>query len=160
MPDQITIGCKKESPFLTPLDTIERALGQWARVVNAYSAGGLTVPGDKITAISGMADHLRGELGLEYCAGLWRPRMEIQLAWFIKELQPSKSSRNDLAPSWSWASVNGAVEMQEAGYPEGYMISALVSVVNVVVDREAKPRPWRKGRRPVSCLRQPQPCER
>ncbi|KAH7139654.1 heterokaryon incompatibility protein-domain-containing protein, partial [Dactylonectria estremocensis] len=110
---QMRMGCKQGSHFLTASDSLDQGLGQWARIVNAYSACSLTQIGDKLIAVAGLAEHMRGEMGIEYCAGLWRSRMEIQLAWFVKDVQPGANARNELAPSWSWVSINGAVDMQQ-----------------------------------------------
>ncbi|KAH6889395.1 heterokaryon incompatibility protein-domain-containing protein [Thelonectria olida] len=119
-------------------ETVEKGLGQWARIVNAYSACGLTVLGDKLIAILGMAEHLRNELKIEYCAGLWRPKMEIQLAWYVKELSNERGPRNDIAPSWSWVSINGAVDLQQIDLYEGYDIEPLASVTEVNLCQEAR----------------------
>ncbi|KAH7020304.1 heterokaryon incompatibility protein-domain-containing protein [Ilyonectria destructans] len=133
---QMRVGCKQGSHFLTPPDSADQAISQWARIVNAYSACGLTQIGDKLIAISGVAEHLQNELGLEYCAGLWRPKMEIQLSWYVKELQHGKSARNELAPSWSWVSINGSVDTQQVDAYEGYDITPLAFVTEVSTRRE------------------------
>ncbi|KPM39532.1 hypothetical protein AK830_g7021 [Neonectria ditissima] len=132
------IGCKLGSTFLTPTDTVDKGLGKWARIVDTYSACGLTVLTDKLMAISGVADHLRNNFSLEYCVGLWRSRLEIQLAWYVREPQPGRSVRNDLAPSWSWASVNGSVDLQQIDLYEPYDIKPLVSIVDVDLKRQVE----------------------
>ncbi|KAF4978809.1 hypothetical protein FZEAL_4876 [Fusarium zealandicum] len=129
-------GCKQNSEFTTTPKTVQGSLGRWARIVNTYSACGLTVLGDKLMAIFGVAENLRNELGLEYCAGLWQHKMEIQLAWFVLEHQTNRSPRNDLAPSWSWLSINGAVDMQQIDLYLGYDIKPLVSITEVDLRRE------------------------
>ncbi|KAM5349014.1 hypothetical protein ACJ41O_008837 [Fusarium nematophilum] len=134
---QQKMGCKHGSHFLTTPRIIDEGLAQWARIVNAYSACGLTVLGDKPIAILGVAEHLRNELTVEYCAGLWRSKLEIQLAWQVKQLQPDRSPRNDLAPSWSWISVNGEVELQQIDVYEGYDLEPLASITEVSLCREA-----------------------
>lgn len=125
------IGCKKGSQFLNKPDSIDQGLSQWARIVNTYSDSGLTVVGDKFIAISGLAEHLRSELKLDYHAGLWSSRMEVQLAWHVTKSQPERSPRNDLAPTWSWASVNGSVSMLQVDLYDGYELAPLASIVQV-----------------------------
>ncbi|KAF4469023.1 heterokaryon incompatibility [Fusarium albosuccineum] len=130
-------SCKQSSHFVTRPRTLDEGLGQWARIVNTYSDCGLTVLGDKLIAIFGVAEHLRNELKVEYHAGLWREKMEIQLAWYVTELQVDRSPRNDLAPSWSWTSINGAVDLQQVDLYEGYDITTLASITEVDLRREA-----------------------
>ncbi|KAH7120558.1 heterokaryon incompatibility protein [Dactylonectria macrodidyma] len=133
---QMRIGCKQGSHFLTSPDSLDQSLGQWARIVNAYSACGLTQIGDKLIAMSGLAEHLKEEMNVEYCAGLWRPKMEMQLAWCVTALQPGASRRNELAPSWSWVSINGAVDMQQVDAYEGYDIVPLAFITEVTTRRQ------------------------
>ncbi|KAJ3463423.1 hypothetical protein MRS44_008209 [Fusarium solani] len=132
----MTFGCKQGSALLAPAKTVDEGLGQWGTIVNTYSACGLTVLGDKLIAISGVANHLRDELKMEYCVGLWRPKMEIQLAWVVQSLQADRTPRNDLAPTWSWASLNGAVHLQQVNIYEGYDVSSLCSITEVSLRRE------------------------
>ncbi|KAK7429772.1 hypothetical protein QQZ08_003617 [Neonectria magnoliae] len=106
------IGCKQGSTFLTPADTVDQDLGRWARLVDTYSACGLTVLGDKLI------EHLRNNLNLEYCAGLWRTKMEIQLVWYT--------------------SVNGSVDLQQVDLYEPYDIKLLASVVGVDLKRHVE----------------------
>ncbi|KAK7424524.1 hypothetical protein QQX98_000489 [Neonectria punicea] len=104
------IGCKQGSTFSTPADTVDQGLGRWARLVDTYSACGLTVLGDKLIAISGVAEYLRNNLNLE----------------------------NDLAPSWSWASVNGSVDLQQVDLYEPYDVKLLVSIIGVDLKRHVE----------------------
>lgn len=57
--------------------------------------------------------------------------MEIQLVWYVKALQPGKAPRNDLAPSWSWMSINGAVYLQQIEVYQADCIKPLASVTEV-----------------------------
>ncbi|KAJ4157681.1 hypothetical protein NW754_009329 [Fusarium falciforme] len=132
----MTFGCKQGSSLLSPAKTVDEGLGQWGTIVNTYSACGLTVLGDKLIAISGVANHLRDELKIEYCVGLWRPKMEIQLAWVVRSLQADRPPRNDLAPTWSWASLNGAVHLQQVNIYDGHDVSSLCSITEVSLRRE------------------------
>jgi hypothetical protein len=114
----MTFGCKQGSSLLSPSKTVDEGLGQWGTIVNTYSACSLTVLKDKLITISGVTNYLRDELKMEYCVGLWRPKMEIQLAWVVQSLQVDRPPRNDLAPTCSWASLNGAVHLQQVNIYE------------------------------------------
>lgn len=145
-----TFGCKQGSCLLAPAKTVDEGLGQWGTIVNTYSACGLTVLGDKLIAISGVANHLRDELKMEYCVGLWRPRMEMQLAWVVNSLQADRPPRNDLAPTWSWASINGAVDLQQVNIYEGYDLKPMCSITEVSLRQEAHEH---RGEKVVGYLR-------
>ncbi|KAK3361745.1 heterokaryon incompatibility protein-domain-containing protein [Lasiosphaeria ovina] len=116
----------------------------WDELVPMYSALALTVPTDRLTAVSGMAAVLYAKFaansggpkvsGVSYLAGLWRHTLPRDVAWFVGEtLLRNKAneqrlevtgSRNSesrkprpeqyLAPTWSWASVLDAVRYLEA----------------------------------------------
>lgn len=84
----------------------------WHRIVEKYTACGLTFPGDKLVALSAIAKALTPVLQDEYVAGMWRRYLACELLWNAstnpegRELGP-KIYR---APSWSWAAVNGVVD--------------------------------------------------
>ncbi|KAK4155323.1 heterokaryon incompatibility protein-domain-containing protein [Chaetomidium leptoderma] len=85
----------------------------WTCLVKAYTACDLTVPSDKLIAISGIAKHLAALLQGDYVAGMWRSHLEGELLWFVvKSNLPWKTSRpaKYRAPSWSWASIDGPVQ--------------------------------------------------
>ncbi|KAI9148417.1 hypothetical protein HJFPF1_12249 [Paramyrothecium foliicola] len=134
---QTKIGCKQGRHSLMHPETIEQGLGQWARVVETYSDCGLTFPGDKLVAISGMAEYLRSLLEMEYCVGLWRPKLEMQLAWTVANTQRTGSLRNDLAPTWSWISINGGVKLQQVDAYAGYDLKLFATVTHVEVCEQA-----------------------
>lgn len=49
----------------------------------------------------------------------------------MQSLQVDRPPRNDLAPTWSWASLNGAVHLQQVNIYEGYDVSSLCSITEV-----------------------------
>lgn len=86
----------------------------WSDIVSNYSQRLLTRVEDKLIAISGIAKQIYEKTKSQYFAGLWLDAFPQQLLWYIT--LPEKP-RNPLAgrssvyraPSWSWASVDGAV---------------------------------------------------
>jgi hypothetical protein len=82
----------------------------WRQIVSVYSECLLTNERDKLVAIGGIAKQFaqRQNLG-QYLAGLWSNDLVTQLTW--KSWNPSKSSRpsQHRAPTWSWASLGGAI---------------------------------------------------
>ncbi len=114
------------------IDTLSK---RWPSLVTKYTTGKLTRDSDKLVAISGLAQKAQQETGDDYVWGLWRRDLEAQLCWTLKD--KSKGSYagplQSRAPSWSWASVNGPINL-----PIGIGWSAsqiygkiLIRVVNV-----------------------------
>lgn len=98
----------------------------WLRLVIEYSARSITKPADRLPAIAGLAS--RETHNRFYMQGLWSGEEHMGLLWRRQKLTHSKvvpsrdkyysrtSSRNTARPfdgiasSWSWASINDAVE--------------------------------------------------
>jgi hypothetical protein len=130
------VGRKNDSNLLNVPGRKDQAVGQWATVVNAYSKCQLTFNSDKFTAFSGLTEYFGGLLSDEYCCGLWRPHLEIQLCWIASQGRSGFSKRNDVAPSWSWVSIDGPVKApQPQGY-EGYDLTLHSTVVGVHTQRK------------------------
>ncbi|KAF2500943.1 HET-domain-containing protein, partial [Lophium mytilinum] len=97
-------------------NVIRLPFGPWEKVVQAYSRCQLSYISDKLPAVSGLAKRFRQQEFGAYFAGIWESQLPRGLLWHGDD-QPNKR-RPDLArgsdsyraPSWSWASVNGAVD--------------------------------------------------
>lgn len=82
----------------------------WLAVIEHYSGLGLTVPSDKLVAISDLAEIVGRRNGLVYVAGIWREDLVRGLLWYAAtEKGPNYPSRNYTAPSWSWGSLSSQV---------------------------------------------------
>lgn len=86
----------------------------WNSIIEAYTATLLTVPSDKLTALSGLAKKFLPRMNDEYVAGMWRRWLNVALLWCAdngRKVDGSPSSRPQdyRAPSWSWASVDGII---------------------------------------------------
>ncbi|KAI0893480.1 HET-domain-containing protein [Annulohypoxylon nitens] len=93
----------------------------WLKLIQCYSRSTTTQPDDKLIAIGGMVELLRGwiyrtryipELG--YFSGMWRYCLLEQLAWCAYGSYKTNKLRNRWIgtyeiPTWSWASIDGAV---------------------------------------------------
>jgi hypothetical protein len=80
----------------------------WESIVESYTRGKLTIPADKLTAVSALAREVAKyhDCGT-YLAGLWEKRLIDQLAWTSSaNAQRSVEYR---APSWSWACMDGKI---------------------------------------------------
>jgi hypothetical protein len=78
----------------------------WEAIVEDYSSRELTVPEDRLPAIAGIASELRKIWEGVYLAGLWKSCLVKYLAW---ERVRRFSETNNLAPTWSWASIGSGV---------------------------------------------------
>ncbi|EFQ34239.1 heterokaryon incompatibility protein [Colletotrichum graminicola M1.001] len=151
------IGQKRGSSLLKVPQEQDRALGQWGTIVKEYSQCHLTVPSDKVVALSGVVDYLRLRLRDKFYAGLWRAQMEMQLCWTVTGSRAAK--RNACAPSWSWMSVDCAVDTPQHNEYDGYVVKLLVEVVNVdeAAETDNKGSIWLRGvLSPVTLETQPQ----
>lgn len=91
-------------------DTIWAA---WHRIVEQYSTRELTMPGDKLPAISGIASKIRKATHSEYIAGLWKSNLAFDLLWQRTVPTSTDGDSHALetwrAPSFSWSSLNAPV---------------------------------------------------
>jgi hypothetical protein len=92
----------------------------WSRIVTYYTKAALTFKSDRFIAISAVAREVQRILSsgtnskVEYLAGLWTYLLEYQLMW--GSTSPDTATRISevdqlTAPSWSWASLNGPVDL-------------------------------------------------
>ncbi|EAT84169.2 hypothetical protein SNOG_07893 [Parastagonospora nodorum SN15] len=124
-------AAKAASHPLTPED-ITICYKIWNIIVEKYTTASLTRPSDKLIAISGVAQGLVSILGDEYCVGMWRRDLEIQLLWHRGE-DPTSYTRPETyrAPSWSWASLDGSIVMNARHFDSSDLKAHIEDVVLV-----------------------------
>ena len=118
--------------MLSSLDGIQNYV-DWGEIVQNYSLTKLTVPRDKLIAISGVAKEFARIMNDEYLAGLWRNQFALCLQW--KCLRAAAAGDQPLsyrAPSWSWASVEGEIYTD---VPAGGADQVLMTVLNAEIDK-------------------------
>ncbi|KAG0645597.1 hypothetical protein D0Z07_8631 [Hyphodiscus hymeniophilus] len=94
----------------------EKAAIAWGKIISTFSNCKLTQEGDKLVAVSGLAKATMKIFNSDYLAGLWRNELPVSLLWQVKgarqsDGQPSQRPLVFRAPSWSWASVEGQIEI-------------------------------------------------
>jgi hypothetical protein len=102
---------------------LDEAWETWQNMVREYSSRTLEKGIDRLPAFAAIAEAFGRYLGLEpeqYYAGLWTPDICMQLQWrrpshARKDWQCKK--RN--GPTWSWASLDGAVKYDDQRLPMG-----------------------------------------
>lgn len=78
--------------------------------MEVYSSRSMTKAGDKLPAISGYAHEVHKSIGGTYLAGLWEHYLAFDLLWIPHRNEKGQSvSRQQRAPSWSWASIDSQV---------------------------------------------------
>lgn len=103
----------------------------WAWAVGVYSRAKLTVESDKI---SGLAQRIHSENGMKDIAGLWENEFASGLLWEVNSVGlPSSRPTRYLAPSWSWASSSGAIDIwkPEPGISIG---EAFINIISAAVE--------------------------
>lgn len=118
---------KDSNQVATSKVTVEDSLETfWKTAVLNYTACDLTNQTDKMRAIWSVAKLVRDSLDSDqYGCGLWSKALHEQLAWQVKAVKPG--ARMDVLqsvfPSWSWASVNAPIEVQDRVVERCYTIT-------------------------------------
>ncbi|KAI1136507.1 HET-domain-containing protein [Hypoxylon sp. FL0543] len=114
------------------------AAAEWFRLVKLYSRRCLTKQTDVLPAMSGVARIFSRFTPGAYCAGLFESHGIISLLWAVdrpqKDKTVSKTSRRPsqyMAPSWSWASLVGAVSW--SWYPPQDRIEAVATIQSIML---------------------------
>ncbi|KAH7091524.1 heterokaryon incompatibility protein-domain-containing protein [Paraphoma chrysanthemicola] len=86
----------------------------WNAIVWTYSRTALTVAGDKLIALSGIAKRMMPTMDDEYVAGMWRKNLGSALLWHVDDKENIDSASlarpsTYRAPTWSWASLDCAI---------------------------------------------------
>lgn len=83
----------------------------WYRLVEVYTALQLTVPTDRLPALSGLASCYQQGLADDYFAGLWKSDLIHGLDWQVSYDAPGigKLPPQYLGPTWSWVSVDATI---------------------------------------------------
>ncbi|KAH6974248.1 heterokaryon incompatibility protein-domain-containing protein [Ilyonectria sp. MPI-CAGE-AT-0026] len=84
----------------------------WYQMLEDYTSRGITASTDKLPAVSGLASAIAKANGAEgYMAGIWQTGLLEGLVWCRKAPEQMFDKSDEyVAPSWSWASVQGAVQ--------------------------------------------------
>lgn len=84
----------------------------WHNVLKDYGRSSVSVPTDRLTALSAIARRLSitcGHVLGPYCAGLWYEFIIEGLRWTVEPRKIFRQRPDFRAPSWSWAAINGAL---------------------------------------------------
>lgn len=117
--------------------TAQGAFRQWKNITEIYSRCGLSNPSDKLTALSGLAQHFQKGTGDVYLAGLWKSQLPRTLHWEIYHPEGSgKRAQPYRAPTWTWASLDGPIWTPSC--PDSHE-SVLIEIVDSMVETGLNP---------------------
>ena len=91
------------------------ALDGWYRLLHFFCLQDLTFPEDRLPAFSAICQAFAERWGSTYCHGLWLDDVARGLLWISASKPGEKMTQ---VPSWSWASVQGRIELGGFMYPE------------------------------------------
>ena len=80
---------------------------RWFKVAEAYSSRQLSVPEDKLPALSSIAAMYYDILKDDYLAGLWQSSLLPGLLWVSNAQEEDRPNR--ICPTWSWLSIDSPV---------------------------------------------------
>jgi hypothetical protein len=100
-------------PTLAQTESHERNK-EWFELVAEYTCRSLTVPGDKLIALSAIATKLAKLWKYTHAAGLWKETLPHGLVWYV--MYAHDRPQNYIALSFSWASIHGEVIFDDDSY--------------------------------------------
>jgi hypothetical protein len=143
-----------KSPFkingYTDIDPWNRPSRYWASTVEAYNQRSLTLAKDKLVAIGGIARLLAEQSNDKYIVGLWEEKLEKELCWFhsgpsTRSFPKVPKSDSYVAPSWSWASIDGSIRYQpwvDSSLTSGHWESVCAKVDALQIKYESPENPF------------------
>ncbi|KAI1768012.1 HET-domain-containing protein [Hypoxylon sp. FL1150] len=114
----------------------------WYSILHLYSNCNLTVPSDKLVALSGIAQDMKRRLTVlgcqdtKYLAGVWSQRLPQALVWNVRKA--GRRVEVYRAPSWSWAAIDGNINIHDWTLSRVDDMEVLASVISAQT-KPAKP---------------------
>ncbi|KAH8598380.1 hypothetical protein B0O99DRAFT_591679 [Bisporella sp. PMI_857] len=90
-------------------DRVRDVLDEWVWVTSEFTRRSLSVSGDKLPALAGIAERFSFLLRMPYVGGLWEANLLPLLQWTTHSNRRKPRPCDYQAPSWSWASIDGTV---------------------------------------------------
>ncbi|KAF9468732.1 heterokaryon incompatibility protein-domain-containing protein [Collybia nuda] len=122
LPRALQLSTNPVSPPSPSSDPSDEPWKAWHAILSDYTSRALTHPSDKLRALSGISSLYSLRTGDTYHAGLWNAHLVSDLLWQVNISAPI--GKQDAlfprpaayrAPSWSWASVDGAILNRQVG---------------------------------------------
>jgi len=95
--------------LMDPLHGVKGDHDTWWTFLESYASSQLTVASDRLIALRGIATVIEDITGEKYFGGFWLNKgFPLALLWKAKGYKTT-TPEEYIAPSWSWASAEGAV---------------------------------------------------
>lgn len=111
----------KDGTQVTPESTKKIHTFAWSSIVKEASRRNLTVAGDKLDSLAGIAQEITLQTGYTYLAGFWRETLLHDLSW---HQSPTFQPEQDTPPlnwtqarhcsSWTWIKTDGPISFSHA----------------------------------------------
>jgi hypothetical protein len=105
----------KNAPSIGAAKIQDYLLNKWYWSILEVSMRDMSDVLDKLATLAGLAGLFQSVLERKYMYGLWEMDLPVGLLWRARHAPPYHPSLvtrdSSRAPSWSWASINGEVEM-------------------------------------------------
>lgn len=81
----------------------------WLAARAAYTACQVTIFDDRLVALSSVIQRIEKLTSWENIWGMWKERLLHELLWLVDEPSDRPHTQAYLAPTWSWAGIQGRV---------------------------------------------------
>ncbi|PQE21277.1 heterokaryon incompatibility protein [Rutstroemia sp. NJR-2017a WRK4] len=96
---------------------LEDVMAGYHELIMAYSVRNLTYASDKLPAFGGIASYVHSLVGGYYLAGIMSSCFREGLLWFLLVNSNEHAFHLHRAPSWSWAIVDGRINLKTSLLP-------------------------------------------
>jgi hypothetical protein len=100
----------------------------WDTLLGNYTTSKVTFAQDKLIAFAGLAAMWAKSSNDEYLGGQWRSRLPKDLLWHTSYPKIDNERLKYVAPSWSWASIDGEATWFQDGDHSGYPLAEVIRV--------------------------------
>lgn len=100
-------------PLQDFLHNVPAVYEEWTKIIKKFSMRQITYEEDRLPAVSGVADVFSKVTKDTYVCGVWK-NCPLSLVW-TAHVDPSRRFRQTdfYAPSWSWASIEGPIDVYD-----------------------------------------------
>jgi hypothetical protein len=103
----------------------------WRRIVTYYSRLSLTFDKDRLPAIAAIVERsMRVRRSDTYIAGMWANSLLYDAAWYRHEHGCGTKRPITSAPTWSWASIRGAVQFHDVSILSSVLLLGIAHKIN------------------------------
>ncbi|KAJ8127065.1 hypothetical protein O1611_g6571 [Lasiodiplodia mahajangana] len=114
-------------------ETIPGLHGAWYNFVATYSKKNFTNRADGLVAVASVAGLFEERIKSAYRAGLWEDSLAFGMCWSRESTWNEVEKHAYTAPTWSWASAEGAIEYESVSGKEFDNWISNIEILNISV---------------------------